>query len=61
MLFADDSQTFTKIQGFLEVLETVTEQSFDVICCHNAEDWLKKMIQIKLTVSDLATYSVQNK
>ncbi len=41
MLFADDSQTFTKIQGSLEALEVLADQSFDVICCHNVMEYIE--------------------
>lgn len=41
MLFADDSQTFTKIQGSLEALEALADQSFDVICCHNVMEYIE--------------------
>lgn len=41
MLFADDSQTFTKIQGSLEALEVLADQSFDVICCHNVIEYIE--------------------
>lgn len=41
MLFADDSQTFTKIQGSLEALEALSDQSFDIICCHNVMEYIE--------------------
>lgn len=40
MLFADDSQTFTKIQGSLETLEALADRSFDVITCHNVMEYI---------------------
>ncbi|MDG3142751.1 class I SAM-dependent methyltransferase [Streptococcus suis] len=40
MLFADDSQTFTKQLGSLDVLKRLSDQSFDVICCHNVLEYI---------------------
>ncbi|TCD45526.1 class I SAM-dependent methyltransferase [Streptococcus sp. X16XC17] len=41
MLFADDLQTFTKLHGSLDVLESFADQTFDVICCHNVMEYIK--------------------
>lgn len=41
MLFADDSQTFTKLHGSLDVLESFADQTFDVICCHNVLEYIE--------------------
>lgn len=41
MLFADGSQTFTKIQGSLEALEVLADQYFGVICCHNVMEYIE--------------------
>lgn len=40
MLFADDSQTFTKLQGSLEVLESFADETFDIIYCHNVMKYI---------------------
>lgn len=40
MLFADDSQTFTKINGSLEELAQLNSQTFDTICCHNVLEYI---------------------
>ena len=47
MLFADDTQTFTKINGSLEVLKNLPEQSFDVIICHNVFEYIDKSLHQK--------------
>lgn len=40
MLFADDSQTFTKILGSFDALTKLESQSFDVIICHNVLEYV---------------------
>ena len=40
LLFADTSQTFTKIQGSLDVLNNLADHSFDWILCHNVLEYI---------------------
>lgn len=40
MLFADDRQTFTKIQGSLEALKQLASEQFDTIICHNVMEYI---------------------
>lgn len=47
MLFADDTQTFTKINGSLDVLKNLPEQAFDVIIGHNVFEYIDKSLHQK--------------
>lgn len=42
LLFADDTQSFTKIQGSLETLKALPDQTFDIIICHNVLEYIPK-------------------
>lgn len=40
MLFADDSQTFTKLQGSLDALKQLPSEQFEVIIFHNVMEYI---------------------
>ena len=42
MLFADGTQTFTKINGSLDALKELPDSSFDIIVCHNVFEYIDK-------------------
>ncbi len=48
MLFTDNTQTFAKINGSLEVLKNLPEQSLDVIVCHNVFEYIDKSLPPKI-------------
>lgn len=40
MLFADNSQTFTKLHGSLDALKQLPSEQFEVIICHNVMEYI---------------------